>query len=422
MANVANVYTNLLELMFAQAIARLRKRCIMPRVVRNYSDSLQGKRGQVITVPKTTSGMTAAAAVTSADVYADPGALTFGYAQITLDQWVHAGFTLDDQEITEIVATSGIPVGLENAVDLIANHVDAYIMALYKGIANAGCSRDLATGGAGDFVTPSAFVVNATHNPAPGIKAFLDARALMIDRGVPLDGWAGIISAFDESDMLGLPIFSQAEQRGDQGGVIQGFIGHKFGVDWYVDQNVPTHTCGTLVDNGAWTGTVTDAAIAAGDLDILVAWAAGTADNKTLAVGDTFKFFDAAVPGISDQTYTLTAANADIDAFSGETEAITFVPALDAAHLPVTTQTTVGFYQSHKANLLLQRDAIGFASRPLADVAPEGNFVQMIDPVSGVSMRLEMFRQYKRTIFDIDVLYGATLLDEARGARIMSSV
>jgi hypothetical protein len=422
MANVANVYTNLLELMFAQAIARLRKRCIMPRVVRNYSDSLAGKRGQVITVPKTTTGMTAAAAVTSADVYSDPGALTFGYEQITLDQWIHAGFTLDDQEITEIVATSGIPVGLENAVDLLANNVDAYIMALYTGFANAGCSRVLATGGAGDFATPAAFVVDATHNPAPGLKAFLDARALMVDRGVPLDGWAGIVSAFDESDMLGLPIFSQAEQRGDQGGVIDGYIGHKFGVDWYVDQNIPTHTCGTLCTDASYVGTVTDAAIAAGDTTISIAWSAGAADNLTLAVGDVFRFFDSAVPGIGDQTYTLTALDADVDAFTGETSAISFVPALKTGYLPVTTQSTVGFYQSHKVNLLLQRDAIGFASRPLADVAPEGNFVQMMDPVSGLSLRLEMFRQYKRTIFDMDVLYGATLLDEPRGARIMSII
>jgi len=407
MANVANVYTNLLELMFAQAIARLRKRCIMPRVCRNFSDALAGKRGQVITVPKTTTGMTAAAAVTSADVYADPGALTYGYAQITLDQWIHAGFTLDDQEITEIVATSGIPVGLENAVDLVVNHVDAYLMALYTGIANAGLSKATT---ATSFAMPAAFVVDATHNPAPGLKAFLDARALMVDRGVPLDGWAGIVSAFDESDMLGLPIFSQAEQRGDQGGVIQGFIGHKFGVDWYVDQNVPTHTCGTYMDDVDAIAH-TDAVEPVGETSILID-STNTAGAETLLIGDIVRFDN------HPQTYTITA-NTTIAGADG-TATITISPGLRAATVAGTTNVHV--VRSHKVNLLLQKDAIGFASRPLADVAPEGNFIQMVDPISGLSVRLEMFRQYKRTIFDIDVLYGATLLDETRAARIMSII
>jgi hypothetical protein len=407
MANVANVYTNLLELMFAQAIARLRNRCIMPRVCRNFSDSLAGKRGQVVTVPKTSTGMTAAAAVTSADVYSDPGALTMGYAQITLDQWVHAGFTLDDQEITEIVATSGIPVGLENAVDLIVNNVDAYIMALYTGIANAGMSKATT---ATSFATPGAFQVDATSNPAPGIKAFLDARALMVDRAVPLDGWAGIVSAFDESDMLGLPIFSQAEQRGDQGGVIQGFVGQKFGVDWYVDQNVPTHTAGTYADD---TDAIahTDNLEPVGETSILLD-STNTAGSETLLEGDVIKFDN------HDQTYVITA-DTSISGADG-TATVVISPGLRVATVAGTTN--VHYVRSHKVNLLLQKDAIGFASRPLADVAPEGNFVQMVDPISGLSLRLEMFRQYKRTIFDIDVLYGATLLDEARAARIMSDV
>jgi len=71
---------------------------------------------------------------------------------------------------------------------------------------------------------------------------------------------------------------------------------------------------------------------------------------------------------------------------------------------------------------MFHEDAFGFASRPLADVGPSGQFVQVFDEVSGLNLRLELYRQFKRTIFSLDALWGATLLDEALAARICSII
>jgi hypothetical protein len=74
---------------------------------------------------------------------------------------------------------------------------------------------------------------------------------------------------------------------------------------------------------------------------------------------------------------------------------------------------------SHAVNLAFQFGAFTFADRPLASATTTrtmlgSKIVMATDPVTGMSLRLEVTRQNKQTQWSFDHLYGAKL----RAARL----
>ncbi|MHA2067204.1 MAG: P22 phage major capsid protein family protein, partial [Candidatus Thorarchaeota archaeon] len=74
---------------------------------------------------------------------------------------------------------------------------------------------------------------------------------------------------------------------------------------------------------------------------------------------------------------------------------------------------------SHQTNVAWHRDAIAFATRPLeqsrAAVIPPQSAV---DPISGLTLRLEITREHKRDRFSFDILYGANVVRRDFGVRL----
>ena len=196
-----------------------------------------------------------------------------------------------------------------------------------------------------------------------------------------------------EAAALGLSGFADVSKSGDARHIIDGTIGRKYGFDWAMDQQVPTFEASVMTE-GALT---VNGANEAGAQVVSLAKATNAAGLKE---GDT-------------QTYVVTEA---VSLAVGNT-AVKIYPGLTR---PTTGSEAVTVSGSHVMNLAFHRDAIAFATRPLMDSANGlGNLIQSaVDPVSGLSLRLEVSREHKRTRFSYDILYGADVVRRELGCRI----
>lgn len=394
---VSNTYSDLLPKLWWQVATTVRQSSIMPRQVMNLSSNIAGTPGDKVSIPDQVTGVTRA--VTHNISAVDPDNLTLTKTDLTLDNWREAPFVIDDKMAAEVVEGT-VPRVLKAYAQALAEYVDAQIMAVYKGVYNTGLSDTLV----GDMTVPSAFTVDATKNPT-GLRAWNEANVLMTQLGAPKQDRRVILSAFDTGAATINSQFLKADERGDQGGIIEGEIGRKLGQEWFMDQAIPTHTAGTLADTATQTLTCPTAAIGVTAITFV-----GTITTAlTLAVGDVFKFSNHNQTYVNNTLVTSTTNSLAVTSFS---------PPLQVA---VTSANSAAVLNHHKVNLILHPDAIAFASRPLAGIGA-GNYVQAFDEVSGLNLRVEIFRQHRQDYIAADCLFGVKLRDAKLIARVASVV
>jgi len=243
----------------------------------------------------------------------------------------------------------------------------------------------------------------------------------MEDRRVVLDADA-------EANAIVLSHFLKADERGDQGGIIGGQIGRKVGCDWYLDQNIPTHTAGTWFCSVTSHGEFKSQVVAGVSTFILKAATTTTSCGGDLHVGDVF--FAA-----GDPLPYAVKTQATIAAGASATLSVNFTPPLrvtiaaaatvlwgDSGTLDTNNRTP----DDHVVNLLFHRDAFAFASRPMIQAGGmyggQGGMViaseTAVDSVSGLALRLQVLGGYKQVVWDFDILYGAALIRPELAARI----
>lgn len=376
MANT-NTLTAAIPTLVAQGLMALRENCVMPRLVnRNFEDVATEKFATVnAPIPSAVTSV----AVSPSYVAPDDAAVVPTSVAITLDQWYEAPFFMSDKDLMESIAGI-IPMQASEAIKSLANRIDAALLGLYTKVYGY-------SGSAG--VTPF----------ASDVSEITAARKTLNNQLAPLDDRRFVINADAEANALGLRAFQDMSFSGSAAGIIEGRINRKLGFDWYMDQNVPSHTAGTA--SGATTNT---AGYAIGVTTITLA----SAGTGTILTGDVFT-----IAGDS-QTYTVTTGDADVS--GGGT--VTFQPPLKVAI--TTAATAITLKATHSVNLAFHRDAFAFVSRPLADNTDGlGNIIQSaIDPVSGLSLRLEVSRQHRRTRFAYDILYGLACVRPALACRV----
>ena len=375
MANT-NTLTNAIPTILAQGLMALRENAIVARLVNSSYSREAAEKGDTIDIP-IPSAITAQA-VTPSYVPPDDSGVTPTKVSISLDQWYEAPFFMSDKDLGE--AISGIvPLQVSEAVKALANNVDTYLLNLGKSFYGA-----VGTAGTTPF--------------ASDVQAAVDARKLLFDQLAPPGDRRAVLDPAAEANALMNRAFQDQSWRGDGSGIIEGQIGRKFGFDFFHDQNVQTQTL-----------------VAAGTI---------LTDQADIAIGDTTVHFDgittAAAAGEiftvagDSQQYVITS----VGALATNDQDWTFYPPAKVAWGDSTAVTMVA---TNVMNLAFHRDAIGFATRALE--APGDGLGALIesavDPVSGLTLRLEVSRQHKRTRWSFDILYGVKTVRAELACRLL---
>ena len=382
---MANSLINVIPQLLAQGLLALREQAIMPRLVNRGYEPTPGEKGSSVDVP-------IPSAVTANDVAASRTSqnvtdLSPAKVNIPLNQWKEAAFVLTDKETGE-VQEGTLPMQASEAIKSLANVVDGYILGKYVGVYGW-----TGAGGTTPFATD--------------ITAYTAARKILADQLAPMSDRRMLLDPSAEANAINIRALQDASYGGGAGVILEGQIGRKLGADWWMDQNIPTHTAGTIVNGAAAKAALVNGALAAGDATMNID---ETTLTGTLVTGDAFKFTGTTQSYVVTNTTTLTASSNSIIG-------VTFAPALAAI---VANNVVVTFQDDSTTNMLFHRDAFALATRPLSEgLTGSGLIRAQTDPVSGLSLRLEVKREHKQDRFSYDILYGAALVRAELAARVL---
>lgn len=375
-----NTLTAVIPQILAQGLMALRENAILPALVNSDYGEEAAKQGATIDVPIPSA--IAIQAVTPAATPPSTAAVVPTSVPIPLDKWYEAPFYLTDKDLREAMVGT-IPMQASEAIKSVANQVNNDIFATYVGVYGWQ-----GTAGTTPFGTDT--------SDATGVRRVLSNQlAPLGDRRVVFDADA-------EANAGNLRAFQDINFGVTADDIREGRIARKFGFDWAMSQLTPTHTTGAV-----GTSLVDDSgAVALGVKTIHM-------DGFTTkpSVGDIFT-----IAG-DTQTYVVTASTT----LAGTDSDVSFEPGLQVALPTGDNNEVVTFKASHVVNLAFHRDAIAFASRPLEDDNMDGlgSIIQSaVDPVSGLTLRLEVTREHKRIRWSFDILYGTALVRAELASRL----
>jgi hypothetical protein len=278
------------------------------------------------------------------------------------------------------------------AIAALAEYVNGTIFSLYTAL-----GQGVGTPGTAPFAT-------APDNAVTMKELLTLMKAPLADRRLVLDT-IGMGSA------LKLAAFQYGMYSSDPNVMREGAMGRKFGFDWFEDQQVPYQTAGTIT-----TGLVVKigGGGAASGVKTFTATTAASTGACSLKIGDIITIAGCA------RTYSLAATAIQASAASDVT--ITLSQALTAADAAVMTGSqAITVTASHRVNLGFQADCFGFACRTLAPIAgaePNPYSMEVADPISGLTLRLQVREEFHRIRWAFDMLWGAGVVREELGARL----
>ena len=377
----SNTLTDLMPRIVARGLLRFREQAILPRLVNSSLSAEAARHGDSIRVPLS-QPVTAADVVPAAQSKQAAGT-AMQVTSVALDQWKSASFYLTDREMMQIEAETGfIPLQMSEAITALANAVNETIL---EQVETAGT----VIGTAGEVPFQN---VDTPSKVWHGANAAVTARKLLNLAAAPKSGRFAVIDYEMEANALGLPQFHDAHRAGSASVPMEGEIGRKFGIDWYSNDLLPRRKAKV-----ATVGVQSNVNPRATTAELKLAFA-------KLRIGDVVVVGTG--PDASEHQITATTT-----ANSGQHATVTVSPAFGTR---ITTSDNVVVKRPYRVAVAMHRDAVALAMRPLAAAGLEsganGQIMSVSDPETGLSLRLEVTRQYKQTMWEFDILWGVKLV------------
>lgn len=377
----SNTLSDLMPRIVARGLLRFREQAILPRLVNSSLSADAARHGDSIRVPM--SQPVTATDVAPAAQPQQAAATAMQVVTVPLDNWKSASFYLTDRELMQIEAESGfIPLQMSEAITALANAVNETILAQVE-------TAGTVIGAAGEVPFQN---VDSPTEVWHGANAAVTARKLLNLAAAPKSGRFAVIDYEMEANALGLPQFHDAQRAGSASVPMEGEIGRKYGIDWFSNDLLPRNK----------------AEIATVGVRSTVNARATTAELK-LAF-NRVRIGDVVVVGTGQDAseHQITAAST---ANGGAHATVTVSPAFGARIAP---SDELMVKRPYRVGVVMHRDAVALAMRPLAAAGLEsganGQIMSVSDPETGLSLRLEVTRQYKQTMWEFDILWGVKLV------------
>jgi hypothetical protein len=251
------------------------------------------------------------------------------------------------------------------------------------------------------------YYTGTAADPPDSIGDLAAVAKALDDLKVPQRGRIAIVNPLAKQDMLSIDHVSRADARGDGGQALrEASMGRVMGIDWYMDQNVRTHTAGTISDGVTKTAKVNSASVALGDTTVDID---NTTLSGTLLIGDIFT-----VAG-DTQKYVVTANKT---AAANAISAMAFSPGAKVAWADDTV-ITFAPQANHAANLAGHPNGITVAIVPLELPRGAARAEYVGDRGLGVRIVYDYSSTYKQDTISLDVLVGAKCQHPELLARIL---
>jgi hypothetical protein len=394
---LANNLTQIMGKILAASALHLRKQCVMPKLVNSDLQAVAAQKGATIDVEIPEKAVVKP--VVPGPVHTQPDDSEPFTVPVTLDYWEYADWFLTDRDLTEIdTKPFFLPQKVKSKVIALADRVNETIFAEYKRVYGF-------TGVPGQ----SPFKKTGTGTPnEDGDYYVIEARRILTEQLAPKEDRSLVLDGIAEAGALGLQTFKDADRRGDGGKTkASGEIGHAYGMDFWNDNSVPTHTAGTL-SNGTDHKALLNGAKAAGSKTMNID---STTLTGTVVTGDIFR-----VAGDS-QTYVVTSG--PHTAASNAINNISFEPAVQAPG-GWADNAVITFEDTHTVNLAFNKYAFAFVNRRLEDLPFKGGTEVMTvrDDESGLTLRLTIARGQFQTMWYLDFLWGVRIVQPELACRI----
>ncbi len=388
-----NTLDQLVPKIAARGLLDFRQKAFMPQIVNADYSAEAAQKGDRVSVLVPTE-LTVKDVVPGEDQVA-PTTSNPRVENIELDHWKSVSFYLTDKELMQIDADEHfLPFQMTQAISALATAMNTSFMNEgYKAEKLLGNHKKPIFSGEVKFA-------NTVHG---GVQAAIDGRKMLNAAGAPKEGRFGIIGYDEEARATELGHFADVSQSGDKNVRMEGELGRKFGIDWIsTDQIVKNRTLDTSL-------TVTPAAVVS----------KGDTEARFRGLTIQPKVGDVLIRTTNDEIFGVVKS---VQEMARHDYRLYFYEPVPQS---LATNQAVKFADAVNNNLIFQRNAFAFATRPLAaatqHVALGSRIISLTDPVTGLSLRLEIYRQHKQTVWEFDALWGVKLVRPEFAIRALST-